>query len=193
MFAGLCAFLAGVPSQAGDADSSRPLVSPLVLGRNQGSLHAHFSSQSFQRTLRNVYGVGSPTVFTTSSVHLHTCAATYVTEFFLSALIPFSVLPFWLPFGIPVLGAIFFVFELFNRPFCYEISTRKKRIVLLVLPLDVRFFRVSSLLLCFNTIISIYSFFNNSHKRMMFVFIPCSVRITNRWICMNKIIYSIRM
>ena len=95
------------------------LVSPLVLGRNQGSLHAHYSSQSFQRTLRNAYGVVSPTVGTTSSVRLHICAVTCVTEtslhvtlntFFFKCLNnPFGDLPFWLPFGASLLGVIIFV------------------------------------------------------------------------------------
>ena len=34
---------------------------------------------SLSRTLRNVYGVGRPTVGTTSSVRLHICAVTYMT------------------------------------------------------------------------------------------------------------------
>ena len=36
-----------------------------------------------KRTLRNVYGVGSPTVGQNCSVRLHICAVTYITEILL--------------------------------------------------------------------------------------------------------------
>ena len=42
---------------------------------SRGCLDGHSA-----RTLRNVYDVGSPTVGTTSSVRLHICAVTYMTE-----------------------------------------------------------------------------------------------------------------
>ena len=61
MFAGLCASLAGVASQAGDADSSRApgltsgsWTEPGVLACTL-TVHSHL-----KRTLRNVYGVGEP-------------------------------------------------------------------------------------------------------------------------------------
>ena len=79
MFAGLCASLAGVASQAGDADSSRAPGLTSGSWTEPGVLACTLQFTVILNTLRNVYGVGSPTVDTTS-VRLHICAVTCVTE-----------------------------------------------------------------------------------------------------------------
>ena len=80
MFAGLCASLAGVAGRAGDVDSSRAPGLTSGSWTEPGVLACTLHFTVILRTLQNVYGVGSPTVGTTSSVRLHICAVTCVTE-----------------------------------------------------------------------------------------------------------------
>ena len=116
MFAGLCACLAGVASQVGDADSSRApgLISSFWTEPGVLACTLQFTV-ILKKTLRNVYGVGSPTVGTTSSVGLHICAVTCVTEISLHVTLNTNVNTNFLmpkqPFGEPpILTTIWYMY-----------------------------------------------------------------------------------
>ena len=128
MFAGLCAFLADVASQAGDADSSRApgltsgswtepgvlacILQFTVISKNPAKCLLRWEPD-------RIYNFFGPSA--------HVCRHMCDLIFFQVLHYPLVSSHFDYPLVPPCLGLFSLFVNCFNRPFCYGISTRKKK------------------------------------------------------------------